>query len=96
MSPRRASALAHTIALTCGALLATSCKKEEAGKAVPVEQTEKLVNCLGINECKGKSMCHTEKHSCAGQNACKGQGWIDVTSADCTAKGGKIVQVTRK
>ncbi|HRC57807.1 MAG: hypothetical protein IPI49_17125 [Myxococcales bacterium] len=98
MSPRRASALAHTIALTCGALLATACSKKDgaASGADKTEQTDKLVNCAGINECKGKSLCHTEKHKCAGQNSCKGEGWLDVTAADCTAKGGKIIQVTRK
>lgn len=98
MTQRRRTLLAHGLALTCGALLASACKKNEPAPPAD-EKTEnpaKLVNCLGINECKAKSLCHTEKHSCAGQNACKGQGWIDVTAADCTAKGGKIIQVTRK
>ncbi len=96
MSSRRVLVAAHTIALTCGALLASACKKEASPKADPTEKTEKLVNCLGINECKGKSLCHTEKHACAGQNSCKGEGWLDVTAAACTAAGGKIIQVTRK
>lgn len=95
MTQRRRTLLAQGLALTCGALLASACKKNEAAPPA-AEKTDKLVNCLGINECKGKGLCHTEKHSCAGQNACKGQGWIDVASADCTAKGGKIIQVTRK
>ncbi len=95
---KRTTLLAQGIALTCAALLTAACKKNETAPSASekTESPDKLVNCLGINECKGKSLCHTEKHSCAGQNACKGQGWLDVTSADCTAKGGKIVQVTRK
>jgi hypothetical protein len=92
---KRTTLLAHGIALACGALLATACKKNEEAKPAG-EQTDKLVNCQGINECKGKSMCHTDKHSSAGQNACKGQGWIDVTTAECTNKGGTVVKVTRK
>lgn len=50
------------------------------------------VQCLGINECKGQSACHVVgSHTCAGQNACKGKGWISVPTADCTSKGGKVL-----
>lgn len=50
------------------------------------------VQCLGINECKGKSACHViGSHACAGQNACKGKGWISAPTADCTSKGGKVL-----
>ena len=50
------------------------------------------VQCLGIHECKGKSACHIAGgHACAGQNACKGKGWIYVPAAECTAKGGKVL-----
>lgn len=30
--------------------------------------------CKGLNACKGKGGCATDKHSCAGKNDCKGQG----------------------
>jgi hypothetical protein len=56
------------------------------------EKVAAMVHCGGINECKGKSLCATDKTSCAGANACKGQGWIDVSADDCTAKGGKVVK----
>ena len=50
------------------------------------------VKCGGINSCKGQSACKTASSSCKGQNACKGQGYSEVpTSADCTAKGGKVL-----
>ena len=50
------------------------------------------VQCLGINECKGKSACHViGSHACAGQNACKGKGWISAPTSDCTSKGGKVL-----
>jgi hypothetical protein len=56
-------------------------------------QPEKVakIHCGGVNECKGKSGCHSEKNACAGQNGCKGQGYIEITADDCQAKGGKIL-----
>ncbi|MFN7951618.1 MAG: hypothetical protein U0610_07815 [bacterium] len=52
------------------------------------------VKCLGINACKGQSLCSAPglSHSCAGHNECKGKGWIYAASADeCTGKGGRLV-----
>ena len=90
------SLLASSLALSAGALLSAACKK--GGSEPAAEKTEKvsLVNCQGINECKGKSACHTATHACAGQNSCKGDGWIDVSPEECAAKAGKIVYVTRQ
>jgi hypothetical protein len=71
----------------------------EPAAAKPMETMEKArsatdatVPCLGIHECKGKSACHVAGgHACAGQNECKGKGWIQVSPAECEAKGGKIL-----
>ena len=30
--------------------------------------------CKGMNECKGKGGCKTDKNACAGKNECKGKG----------------------
>jgi hypothetical protein len=30
--------------------------------------------CKGMNECKGKGGCKTDKHGCKGKNDCKGKG----------------------
>lgn len=30
--------------------------------------------CKGMNDCKGKGGCKTDKHACKGMNDCKGQG----------------------
>lgn len=49
------------------------------------------VDCGGVNECKGKGTCKTEKHGCGGQNACKGQGVLTMTEDECKAKGGTVV-----
>jgi hypothetical protein len=55
--------------------------------------TAENIHCSGINECKGKGACGAAdgSHSCAGKNECKGKGWIEVSAADCTAKGGTVV-----
>jgi len=46
------------------------------------------VKCVGVNGCKGKSECATEKNACATQNACKGQGWLTLTAKECRTRGG--------
>jgi hypothetical protein len=53
-------------------------------------KNEGKVHCMGINACKGKSDCATASNACKGQNACKGKGWVEMTAADCKAKGGKV------
>jgi hypothetical protein len=49
------------------------------------------VKCGGVNECKGQGQCGGANHGCAGNNECKGQGWVSLSSADCTAKGGNVI-----
>jgi uncharacterized membrane protein len=54
-----------------------------------------MVQCAGINACKGQSSCAGGPggNACAGKNACKGQGVVDVSSAEeCAKKGGKVVE----
>jgi len=66
-----------------------------AGKAMAGDghaPAEGKVKCEGVNECKGKGACGGAGHSCAGQNECKGKGWIELSAADCKAKGGKEVK----
>jgi hypothetical protein len=48
------------------------------------------VQCLGVNSCKGTSACKSGDHACKGQNSCKGQGFLELSKAQCKAKGGKI------
>lgn len=54
------------------------------------------VVCDGINACKGQGSCAGGGHACAGKNACKGQGHTKTSAADCTAKGGKVVEQKAK
>ena len=52
------------------------------------------IKCAGVNACKGKGACAggTGGNECAGKNSCKGQGVSEMSAADCTAKGGKVVK----
>jgi uncharacterized membrane protein len=60
-------------------------------EAKDAKKKEKKIHCGGVNECKGKSECHTATTKCAGSNECKGKGWIAMTEKACKDKGGKEV-----
>ena len=47
------------------------------------------IACWGINSCKGTTACSTALNACAGQNTCKGRGYLNVSAAECKAKGGR-------
>lgn len=53
---------------------------------------EDQVKCMGVNECKGKTSCHTSTNACKGKNECKGKGVVMLPKAECAAKGGKELQ----
>jgi hypothetical protein len=46
------------------------------------------VNCMGVNDCKGKGGCKSATNDCKGKNECKGKGMMKMSEKDCTAKGG--------
>jgi hypothetical protein len=66
---------------------------DTAAPAAAPAQPEKVakIHCGGVNECKGKSGCHSANNACAGQNGCKGQGYIELTADECQSKGGKVL-----
>jgi len=76
-----------------GALIASAVAGMfSAGAALAAEKSDSgLVNCAGINSCKGKGVCSGADNSCAGQNGCKGKGWVKATSKDCKAQKGTVV-----
>jgi hypothetical protein len=49
-----------------------------------------MVQCAGVNACKGHSSCKTAENSCKGQNACKGKGVVSLTKAQCEQVGGTV------
>ena len=80
-----------THALSGAAIAAAAAGLLLAQASLPVAAADAAkVQCTGVNACKGKSECHTEKNDCKGQNACKGQGVIETTAKECEAKGGKV------
>lgn len=53
-------------------------------------EQEAKVQCLGVNACKGTSVCATAHNACTGQNACKGQGLSMMTPSKCEDAGGTV------
>lgn len=47
------------------------------------------IACYGANSCKGTTACSTADNACTGMNSCKGKGWINLTAAECKARGGQ-------
>ncbi|MFM9835023.1 MAG: hypothetical protein ACKVOA_02860 [Methylophilaceae bacterium] len=43
------------------------------------------------NACKGQGSCKVAANSCKGQNSCAGQGHVNLSAAECDAKGGHAV-----
>jgi uncharacterized membrane protein len=75
------------------ALAAAALTLAVAGTAITpavAESGDKSI-CRGVNACKGQSDCHSYKNSCKGQNACKGQGYLLLSSAECRARGGMLL-----
>lgn len=50
----------------------------------------KMVHCMGVNACKGKSSCKTTSNACKGKNSCKGQGTVLMTKGQCEQVGGSV------
>jgi len=51
---------------------------------------EENVHCYGVNSCKGHNDCSGENNSCKGMGSCKGTGFLSMTAAECTEKGGEV------
>jgi uncharacterized membrane protein len=57
--------------------------------AADMETSAAQMKCSGVNACKGMSECASASNACKGQNSCKAHGWMNMSKADCDAKGGK-------
>lgn len=57
--------------------------------AVKPEAEAGTIACWGINSCKGTTACSTAFNSCTSRNSCKGRGYLNVSAAECKAKGGR-------
>lgn len=75
------------LAIAAATLITTGC--DNTSDSSKPASTAK-VHCNGVNECKGQGACATANNACNGQNECKGQGYIELTTEECTAKGGTV------
>ena len=82
-------------ALKGAAVAAAVCSMFSAGIARASDKPKdmpKVVQCGGLNTCKGQGACAGADNSCKAQNSCKGKGWVETkTAKECTDKGGKVV-----
>lgn len=53
--------------------------------------TTDLVQCSGVNACKGHNDCKTANNSCAGMSSCKGHGFVAMPSKACGEMGGTVM-----
>jgi hypothetical protein len=61
-------------------------------KAEKTKDAPKVVQCGGINACKGQGSCAGADNACKAQNSCKGKGWVETKSAkECKDKGGTVL-----
>ncbi len=79
-----------SLALAAAALfaLAAAANSDEEGDCAV--KKEDLVNCYGVNVCKGHNDCKTADNSCAGQGSCKGTGFVGTTAKTCGDIGGEV------
>jgi hypothetical protein len=75
------------LAIGAAALVLSGC----AGTMNKSASSGEMVHCAGVNSCKGTSDCKTAENACKGQNSCKGHGFLGLSSADCSAKGGTVI-----
>lgn len=79
------------------ALAAAAAAMFTAAPTVSAEDLSKEAGkCVGVNGCKGKSACATATSKCKGLNSCKGSGFLKMSAADCTEKGGKFEKIEKK
>lgn len=89
-----------TKALTMASMVAAmfggvACGPGTTGTPDTGKDQQAVVKCEGINTCAGTSACAGAPlpdggmSDCAGHNTCAGQGWIEVSRAECSSKGGK-------
>lgn len=57
------------------------------------EACKDLVQCWGVNVCKGHGDCATATNSCHDQVSCKGQGWVKIARSACEDIGGEAKPV---
>lgn len=55
------------------------------------ERAEAVVDCMGVNACRGQSDGKLPSHGCSFANACRGEGFLRMSRAECEQRGGKTL-----
>lgn len=58
-------------------------------ETIPASNSVELVQCHGVNACKGHNDCATAENKCAGHASCKGAGWVAMPEKACGDVAGK-------
>ncbi len=74
------------IAAAAAGIFGTAVAKSLAADAPKAASTD--IHCMGVNECKSKGACKSANNECKGKNSCKGSGFLMMSAAECTKKGG--------
>ncbi len=82
------------IAAAVASLIGAIAPDAWAGKSAKHrENAGVVVQCGGINSCKGQGACAGNGNACKAMNECKGKGFVEVDSAKaCSIKGGRVME----
>lgn len=80
-----------TLKITGAALALTAAAMFSVTPAIAADVSDaSMVNCKGVNACKGQGSCKSSANSCKGQNTCKGEGVMQMTKSDCDKANGTV------
>ena len=85
MSTQKTLIGGRLLAIVAAGLVLSSCGSAINGDKDTVPA---MVQCGGVNQCKGLTSCKSTNNSCRGQNSCKSQGWLSMSRPECDAQGG--------
>lgn len=76
------------LAMAAAGLMASCAGNQPASSSASAGNVD-LVQCSGVNACKGHNDCKSAKNACAGKASCKGMGFVATTVKSCGDIGGK-------
>lgn len=87
MKNKKGMVLASAVA----ALFASACSHQST-TVTPADADAgmTIVDCYGINSCKGHGSCQTAENGCKGANSCKGKGIMSTYKSECEAHHGRV------
>ncbi len=77
------------LAMAAAGLVGCASVDNSADGNAKTAATTDLVNCYGVNKCKGHNDCMTANNACGGQASCNGTGFVAMPAKACGDIGGK-------